>query len=321
MKLRQKLPVFATVWLLISMAQAQDTGRWLKRASLQIPRGEVAVAEVSGKIYVIGGFDGDRRSSDVIEVYDPLTDQWAPSAPLPRGLNHPMAVGLKGKLYVMGGYLGPGLSNATNAFWEYDPVANRWRELAPMPTARGGGGADVIGGRIYVVGGAQGGRSLGDLAVYDPETGRWTPLATMPTPRDHIAVGAIENKLYVAGGRPPFTGGLNILEAFDVTTHQWSTLAPMPTGRSGIAGAVVKGCFYVFGGEGNRQTVTGVYDQNEVYSPKTNKWESQPPMPTPRHGIGAAVWQNKIHIPGGATLQGFSTSSAHEVYETVKNCE
>ncbi len=321
MKLRDKFPVLAIAWLLVSMAQAQDTGRWLKFAPLQIPRGEVAVAEVLGKIYVIGGFDGERRTSAVVEVYDPSRDQWSQIAPLPRGLNHPMAVGWQGKLYVLGGYLGPGLGNATNLVFEYDPTKNEWQERAPMPTARGAGAAEVIDGKIYVVGGAQGGRSVGDLAVYDPQTGRWTSLAPMPTPRDHIAVGAIENKLYVAGGRPPFIGGLNILEVFDVKTQQWSTLAPMPTGRSGIAGAVVKGCFYVFGGEGNRQTATGVYDQNEVYNPKTNKWESQPPMPTPRHGIGAAVWQHKIHIPGGATLQGFSTSSAHEVYETVKNCE
>jgi N-acetylneuraminic acid mutarotase len=307
--------------VLFGLASAQEMGKWFKRAPLTVPRGEVAVAEVLGKIYVIGGFDGDRRSSSVVEVYDTTPDQWTQIAPLPRGLNHPMAAGANGKLYVVGGYLGPGLGNATDALWEYDPAAQRWVERAAMPTARGAGAAVAIGEKIYVVGGARAGLSVGDFAVYDPQTNRWTTLPTLPTARDHIAAGAHRTKIYVAGGRPPFAGGLNILEVFDLETQRWAALAPMPTGRSGIAGAVVKGCFYVFGGEGNRQSVTGVYEQNEVYDPKSNKWESQSPMPTPRHGIGAAVWENKIYIPGGATLQGFSTSSAHEVYEPAKNCE
>lgn len=312
-----------TCALVIGLAggSAQQLGTWESRAPLTVPRGEVAVAEVLGKIYVIGGFDGDRRSSAVVEVYDPTTDRWTQTASLPRGLNHTMAAGANGKLYVIGGYLGPGLSNATDLVFEYDPVQNVWRERAPMPTARGAGAIAVIENKIYVVGGARSGRSVGDFAVYDPIENRWTELPPMPTERDHIAAGAYKTQIFVAGGRPPFAGGLNIVETFDLTTQRWQALAPMPTGRSGIAGAVVRGCFYVFGGEGNPQSATGVYAHNEAYDPKTNSWEPQPPMPTPRHGIGAAVLNEKIHIPGGGTRQGFSISSVHEVYQPTKSCE
>ncbi|MCX8103759.1 MAG: galactose oxidase [Candidatus Bipolaricaulota bacterium] len=299
----------------------QGSGTWESRAPLTVPRGEVAVAALLGKIYVVGGFDGDRRTSSVVEAYDPTTDQWTRIAPLPRGLNHPMAAGANGKLYVIGGYLGPGLSNPTDAIWEYDPATRQWSERAKMPTARAAGAAVALDGKIYVVGGARSGRSVGDFAVYDPAQNRWAELPPMPTERDHIAAGTHGTKIYVAGGRPPFIGGLNVLEAFDLATQRWQTLAPMPTGRSGIAGAVVRGCFYVFGGEGNTQTVTGVYAQNEVYDPRTNSWEPQPPMPTPRHGIGAAALNDKIHIPGGGTRQGFSVSSVHEVYHPTKTCE
>ncbi|MEM4284536.1 MAG: kelch repeat-containing protein [Candidatus Caldarchaeum sp.] len=304
-----------------SHSYQQEWGTWESRASLTIPRGEVAVTELLGKIYVIGGFDGDRRSSSVVEVYDPTTDRWAQTAPLPRGLNHTMAAGANGKLYVIGGYLGPGLSNATNLVFEYDPTQNSWRERAPMPTARAAGAIAAIDNSIYVVGGARSGRAVSDFAVYDPAQDRWAELPPMPTARDHIAAGAYQTRIFVVGGRPPFIGGLNLLEAFDLATQRWQTLAPMPTGRSGIAAAVVRGCFYVFGGEGNTQSVTGVYAQNEVYDPRTNSWESQPPMPTPRHGIAAAVWNERIHIPGGGTMQGFSISSVHEVYHPIKTCE
>jgi N-acetylneuraminic acid mutarotase len=300
---------------------AYQAGTWGNRAPLQVPRGEVAVAAVLGKIYVIGGFDGDRRTSAVVEVYDPAQDRWTQVAPLPRGLNHAMAAGVNGRLYVIGGYLGPGLSNATNLMWEYDPEKDTWVERAPMPTARGAGASVVVANRIYVVGGARSGRSVGDFAAYDPTENRWTELPAMPTARDHIAAGTDGTRIFVAGGRPPFAGGLALLEAFDITTYRWQTLAPMPTGRSGVAGAVVKGCFYVFGGEGNLQSPTGVYAQNEAYNPKTNRWEAHPPMPTPRHGIAAAVLNDTIHIPGGGTLQGFSISSVHEIYQPAQSCE
>ncbi len=314
------LGAFTLIAGIATYAHQQELGTWESRAPLQVPRGEVAVAELSGRIYVIGGFDGDRRSSSVVEVYHPALDKWTQAAPLPRGLNHAMAAGVQGKLYVLGGYLGPGLTNATNLVFEYDPTKNSWTERAPMPTARGAGA--VLAGEIYVVGGARSGRSVDDFAVYDPAKNTWKELPPMPTARDHLAAGASGGKFYAVGGR---AGGIasiyNILEMYDPKTNQWRALPPMPTARGGIAAAVVKDCLYVFGGEGNPQTPTGVFAQNEVYDPKTNSWEAQPPMPTPRHGIAAAVLNDKIHIPGGGTVQGFSISSAHEVYQPTKTCE
>ena len=38
-------------------------------------------------------------------------------------------------------------------------------------------------------------------------------------------------------------------------------------------------------------------------------------MPSPRHGIGAAVVGDRIFVPGGATVQGFGASGAHEVFD------
>jgi hypothetical protein len=40
-------------------------------------RTEIAVAEVSGKIYVVGGFRGDRE----LEIYDPAATAGAPVLP------------------------------------------------------------------------------------------------------------------------------------------------------------------------------------------------------------------------------------------------
>ena len=39
-------------------------------------------------------------------------------------------------------------------------------------------------------------------------------------------------------------------------------------------------------------------------------------MPTPRHGIGAALLAGGIHIPGGGPIENFSVSDVHEVLDT-----
>jgi N-acetylneuraminic acid mutarotase len=176
----------------------------------------------------------------------------------------------------------------------------------------------VIGGLIYVAGGAPNGRAF---EAYDPAQDQWTVLPQMPTPRNHLAAGVIGGRLYVVGGRPPLT--LAVLEVYDPATGAWSARSPMPTGRSGHAAAVLRGCLFVFGGEGNPSVGTGVFEQNEVYDPRTDTWESRVPMPTPRHGIGAAVLSGRIHLPGGASIQGFGTTGAYEVFTPAadKTCD
>ena len=87
--------------LLAAAALAQSTGRWTIGALMPSARTEVAVAEVGGKIYVIGGYRGERE----LEVYDPTADRWSRGVSIPRPLHHAAAVGLNDKLYVVGGFV------------------------------------------------------------------------------------------------------------------------------------------------------------------------------------------------------------------------
>jgi N-acetylneuraminic acid mutarotase len=294
-----------------AMAVAEAQGTWSQAAPPTEPRQEVGVAEAGGKIYLIGGFGAGGSIRDTVEVYDPATNRWSPLAPLPAALHHLGAVGLNGKVYVVGGFTATAETDAT---FEYDPAANRWIPRAPMPTRRGALALAVLEGKVYAVGGARGGASIADVARYDPGRDRWTALPPMPTPRDHLAAGAARGRLYVAGGRNQTSFILNVLEEFDPRAGAWRARAPMPTGRSGIAGAVVNNVFYVFGGEGNAASPSGTFGEAEAYDPLRDRWVAQPSMPTPRHGIGAAVLRDRIYIPGGSGVQGFGTAAVHEVF-------
>ena len=82
-------------------AQPHGPGRAAgRRARMPSARTEVAVAEVDGKIYVVGGFGGERE----LEIYDQAADRWSRGASFPREVHHAAAVGVNGKLYVVGGY-------------------------------------------------------------------------------------------------------------------------------------------------------------------------------------------------------------------------
>ncbi len=85
----------------------------------------------------------------------------------------------------------------------------------------------------------------------------------------------------------------------------------MPTPRSGHGGVVWRGKFFCMGGEGTRR----VFGQNEAYDPRTDSWEAYATMLTPRHGMGAAVVADAIHVAGGGPMNGGSfQSSIHEVW-------
>lgn len=278
---------------------------WLPLAPVLTPRQEVAVAAANGKLYLIGGIAGQTVTPSVEEYAGGV---WRFVAPLPESLHHAAAATIGDAIYVIGGYRTLAF-DPTSRVYRYDSMLDSWSRVADLPTPRGALAAAAIDGKIYAVGGAQTPR---ELVVYDPAIDRWSSLPAMPTGREHHAAAALDGKLYVAGGR--LGGNRNAFERYDPVMNQWTSLAPLPTARSGIAAAALFGRIYVFGGEGNPNTTTGVFAENESYDPATNSWRSEQPMPVPRHGIGAAVVDGRIHIPAGAEVQGFGVSARHDAF-------
>lgn len=293
-------------------AQGLDGGQWVALAPAPMGVQEMGVVELNGLVYVLGGILGTRTVGDLVQVYDPQADAWSRAASMPEALHHMGVATAGGKLYVVGGYRGNFI--AVGTVYEYDPQTDVWERKAGLPVRRGGLAAVTIDGLIYAVGGANT-QSVGDLAVYDPQANTWTALPAMPTPRDHLTAVAIDGVLYAAGGRNQGNFTLDTLEAYDPGARAWTARAPMPTGRSGVAGAALGGCFYVFGGEGNPLDPRGVFPQVERYDPTPDAWIAVVQMDLPRHGIGAGVVGNRIHVPAGGPVQGFGVTERHDAFE------
>ena len=304
--------------------------RWEGRAPVPDARTEVSVASDDSLIYLIGGYgrgEGRRPSAPrAMLVYDPATDRWTTAGEIPEGLNHASLAAVGRRLYIVGGFRGSGRS-ATGAVRIYDPAQRTWRDGASMPTPRGALAVAVLDGKIHAIGGnAAGGlelephdhgapaqdRSVGTHEVYDPALDTWTRLEPMLTARNHLGAAAIGGKVHVVGGRVPGDMELRTHEIYDPATDTWEAGPPMPTGRSGIAVVAHRGRLYVFGGETVRRWSSKTFDQAERFDPATGRWEVLPPMPTARHGLGAASVGEAVYVLSGGPKPGLTLGAANE---------
>jgi N-acetylneuraminic acid mutarotase len=301
---------------------------WSMGHAMPLARSEHGVAELDGKIWVLGGYPPGRLPSNLVQIYDPATSRWSLGPRLPQPIHHIMTAAVGGKLYVMGGEIDGASTGRPEIFvahtWVHDPAIGGWVQRAPMPTARSGGEKAGIDGRIDVAGGRPPGGHA--FEVYDPATDKWEKLPDMPTQRNHLAMVALNGKVIVAGGR--FGPGAmaertNVVEIYDPATRRWTQGAPLPAAVGGITGAVHAGCMFVFGGEGERTHVLGLTPTTYAYDPRANSWTRLPDLPIAVHGLkGSAVIGGRIFLPGGAvTLGGNTGTNAMQVYRPTMSCE
>lgn len=320
-RLARRLAALVLFSVLSVAASAQEPGEWAHRAELLAPNSEFAVAELAGKLYILGGYPADRVTVTTVQVYDIAADRWEPGPDLPAPNNHGMAVGLNGKVYLIGGQTSADSGDSyVDTVYELDPAGGAWVEKAKMPTRRSAGVAIVQDGLIYVAGGRPPRGS--DFAVYDPAADRWETLPDLPSQRNHIAGAAIDGRIHVIGGR--LEGGFRsdqtaAHEVFDPATRTWSVAAPMLRPRSGINGVLADGCLHAWGGE----SAAGMFPDQDYYDPRTDNWTKLPDMPLPVHGVtGSAFVNGLIHAPGGGTEVGGSSGSLHnQVYRPAVSCQ
>src|SRR5215203_5386893 len=247
---------------------------------------------------------------------------WTAGAPMPTPRTEVTAAVLKDDIYVIGGF--DESSQVTDIVEVYNITNNTWTKAAPLPEPLHHTTTASYDDKIYVIGGYTAPWSPSNkLFIYDPVQNKWQEGNPMPTARGALNVNFIDGKIFVIGGR--ISGSLeniSVNEAYDPEQDKWITnLEAMPSKRSGIAAVAAVAAFpvngsssniYVFGGEEPSKT----FNNNEKYDANTNKWTSEPPMPTARHGLGAVYIEedNKIYVIGGGPQPGLSVTDANEIF-------
>lgn len=280
------------------------------------PTQETATVALDGAIYVLGGFDDSLAVIDAVQVFDTTTCAWSQGPALPRPVHHANAAVVGDRIWVVGAMETLNFTSHGHV-WSWAPATEAaWTVHGAMPagTERGASVVGVIAGSIYVVGGLRSG-AVAEVSSFDPVAGTWdTTLPPLPVTRDHGCGGVVGDTLYVTGGRGGAIGSISPTVYAYAPGGAWTTRAPMPTARGGTACGVIAGSIYVVGGEGNAAAATGVFPEVEAYDAAMDTWSQLAPMPVPRHGMGAAAWDGRLYVPGGATTQGFGAVATHEVW-------
>ena len=99
-------------------------GEWTKKADMPTPRFASSIAEVDGKLFVIGGSQSDDRLA-TLEVYDPATDSWTTWADMPTARKNTAAAVVDGVIYVFGGTQSQ-VGGSVTTTEAYDPKTGIW---------------------------------------------------------------------------------------------------------------------------------------------------------------------------------------------------
>lgn len=293
-----------------SVPAAPQPGTWRRGTPMPAARSEVVAVSARGRIYLIGGL-GDGGGSTRVDVYDPQAGTWSagPDLPLLAPRHHLAAAAFADRIYLLGGYT-EATFTPTARTWVLDGT---WSERAAQPIARGAATAQTLGDRIHVVGGADERGIYADHYAYDPVADRWEPRRAMPTPREHLASCAVQGQLVVAGGRNA-QQNLDAAERYDPAADAWTTLPPLPTARGGLAAAAVGPICYVVGGEALDRAPPNTFPDNEGFDSRTGTFQRYAPLPTARHGLGAAGLGGVLYVLAGGETAGFSYSDRLEIF-------
>jgi Kelch motif len=276
-------------------------------------RSEVGAARIGDRIYVVGGFLGDGRTTGSMAAYDISEDEWHTLRALPQPANHPGVTSLRGKLYVLGGQRGT-QNRRSDALWRYNPKTNRWKRLPDAPTARAAMGFASRGRKLFAAGG-QNDRSfeLRQLQVYDVRKRKWRRLDPMPTGRNHLTAVAADGTIWAIGGRRPGAQNLRTVERYDPGAGRWRRAPKLNVARSGIASAVADRSIIVFGGEELDPGGTTIAEVERLrFGHPRPTWRLIEPMPAPRHGLGGAAKNGFVYALEGGPQPGLSVSSIVE---------
>ncbi len=182
---------------------------WTSCRDMPTRRWGHAAVPASGKIFAFGGITGvgdNRRTSDLVEVYDPQRDTWTmgPSMPAPR--HSPSAGVVNTQVFLISGksvaYPQASSSPAiTDSVHRFDPATGSWTSVAPIPHPRVSSTAVVVDDLIYVMGGMDRDGGLPtSVDVYDPATDEWSEGPSLEGGRSAQCGASVGGTAYLVGG-------------------------------------------------------------------------------------------------------------------------
>ncbi|XP_064604602.1 kelch-like protein 12 [Liolophura sinensis] len=239
---------------------------WTRLPNLSRRRRYVASEALNGRVYVIGGYDGQSRLSTV-ECLDLTSDEpvWMTVSSMQQRRGLAGVCVYKDSIYVCGGF--DGFTRHTS-MESYSPALDQWSMLSGMAVGREGAGLVVAGDMIYCIGGYDGINLLDSVEKYDPSCQLWSSVTPMCTQRSGAGIAVVNDMIYVCGG---YDGAnhLSSVESYNIHTGQWLSVSHMIIPRCYVGACVLRGKLMVVAGYDGNTLLNSV----ECYDPLTDTWE------------------------------------------------
>ncbi|MBS0154321.1 MAG: hypothetical protein JSS38_06995 [Nitrospira sp.] len=301
--------------------------RWVIQPPLSsAPRFRTGLTSAEGKLFSIGGGQ-DSSPVNLVEEYDPDTQNWALRASIPSSRVSPAVGEALGKIYVIGGS-----SNTSEDF--PSPLATVEEGSLPPP----GSVLQIPTGDASVTGNGQvtvrwnpvvGATSYNLYMASDIKLDR-SNYASLPDGAKLISVTSPHTITGLTNGKTYYffvtaaDAGRESEESFGSSATptaplglSWHTRAPMPTPRLEAGAAAVNNKVYVIGGFSGSTLAT-----TEEYDPATDTWTTKTDMLTARRSPVVAAINNKIYAIGGmnyVNVNQVTYSYATEEYDPLTN--
>lgn len=255
--------------------------RWLVSKDTDVvARAYHGMCTFQGKIYLVGGFDGNEYFNTV-RCFDPSTHTWSDCACMYYSRCYVSVVLCDGKIYAMGGYNGRIRMNSAE---RYDPLRNQWELIPSMQKQRSDASAAVLHHKIYIVGGFNGHEVMNSAEMFDPLTNQWSYIPPMISARSGVSLISYHEALYAIGGFNGFTR-LPTTEKYEPDASNWTEISEMMTPRSNFGTVILDDYIYVIGGFNGSTTINYV----EYLDTDTHEWTDAASMNLNRSALSACV--------------------------------
>ena len=264
-------------------------------------------AAFRGRVWVAGGFDENRKGRADVVVYDPATKQWSDGPTLPQSVNHAALVATDKELLLIGGYRGSTLV-PIRTVRRLDPATSTWVRGPSLPVAIGAGAAAWDGKRVVFAGGvAANGKP--SAAVFTLEGSSWRRIGKLSKAREHLAAASDgKGTTFFLAGEVNDANGKAVLADVDmVTGNTVQRLGAVGKPRGSVAGffSPAAGACVAGGRDGGGRLFADVecMDDKGTVTRLTS-------LPTPKHGLGAAVVKGTAFALLGAAPENVKTGDA-----------
>ncbi|XP_049304302.1 kelch-like protein 17 [Bactrocera dorsalis] len=180
-------------------------------------RDEHCVVELDGKIYAIGGSEGNKTLSSV-ERYT-TSDGWKFVNSLIVGRFLASAVSLNSKIYIIGGYNNDKYLKSIEC---YNPDSNTWTFCTRMTGFHTEPATAAHNGHIYVL------SNKDDNCLverYNPQEDTWSKICSLEVSGNLLAVVSLEKKLWAIGG---ISAGKTCVSVYDEENDHWEQKRSLP---------------------------------------------------------------------------------------------